>query len=79
MAEAASEHHHGDQPVSEQLSSYRLFQTMAKWSALHLGVLILVLSLWFCVGENFLGGLIPGIVVLALGIWFLRSKPPAEH
>jgi len=79
MAEAASEYHHGDQPVAEHVATYRTFMTLAKWSALHLAVLILVLSLWFCVGAGFLAGLIPGAIVFALGIWFLRPKKPIGH
>jgi hypothetical protein len=79
MAEAAADYHPGDQDISEQVVSYRLFRTLAKWAALHIAVLIVVLTLWFCVGVTFLSGLIPGLVILALGIWFLRPKPAQNH
>jgi thiamine transporter ThiT len=79
MAESASDYHHGDQDVSEQLVSYRRFNTLTKWAALHLAVLILMFSLWFCVGAGFWGGLIPGLVLMAAGIWFLsRKQTPPE-
>jgi len=72
----AAEYHHGDQNISEQVRSYSLFDHLSKYGALLVAVLVLMLTLWFCLGVDFLGGLIPGLVVLALGIWFLRR--PAE-
>ena len=79
MAEAATDYHHGDQPVAEHAKSYRLFMNLAKWSALHIAVIILVLTLWFCAGMSFFAGLIPGAILSAIGIWFLRAKPAAGH
>jgi hypothetical protein len=75
MDDAADTYHHGDQDVREQLQTYHLFDALAKYAALHVAVLVLMLTLWFCLGVDFLGGLIPGLVVLGLGIWFLRRKP----
>jgi hypothetical protein len=80
MTEAASDYHHGDQPVAEHVRAYHQFLSLAKWAALHLAVLILVFTLWFCAGASFLGGLIPGAIVAGLGGWFLLAKPTsAEH
>jgi hypothetical protein len=73
------DHHHGDQNITEQINTYRMFDDLSKFGALHVAVLILMLTLWFCLGVNFLGGLVPGLIVLALGIWFLRRKPAQEH
>lgn len=78
MDEAASDYHHGDQDVSAQAASYRLFNVLAKWVSLTLAVLIVMLTLWFCIGASFLAGLVPGLVILAIGIYFLRSKPAQE-
>ncbi|MGI8840413.1 MAG: aa3-type cytochrome c oxidase subunit IV [Caulobacteraceae bacterium] len=75
MAENASDYHHGDQDVSGQVQSYQRFNALTKWAALHLAVLILTFSLWFCVGAGFWGGLIPGAILFAAGIWFLSRKP----
>ena len=79
MAEAASEYHHGQQSAAQHVATYRMFMNLAKWSALHVAVLILVLTLWFCADVSFLPGLVAGVVVLALGIWFLRAKPKPGH
>jgi hypothetical protein len=79
MDDAAETYHHGDQNISEQVHTYRVFDELAKYGALHVAVLVLMLTLWFCLGVDFLGGLIPGLVVLALGIWFLRRKPAEGH
>lgn len=78
MADTASDYHHGDQNVSEQVATYRLFGGLAKWGSLIVAVAILMLALWFCVGLGFFGGAIPGVVVLVAGILFLRSKTPQE-
>ncbi|MHB8530700.1 MAG: aa3-type cytochrome c oxidase subunit IV [Caulobacteraceae bacterium] len=78
MAQTASEYHHGDQNISQQVESWRRFMVFSKLAALHLAVILLVLGLWFCTNAGFLGGLIPGIIVLALGLWFLRRKPSEE-
>jgi thiamine transporter ThiT len=79
MDDTASDYHHGQQNVADQAATYRLFGALTKWGALHLAVLIIVLTLWFCTGAGFLGGLIAGLVVLAAGIVFLRSKRPEGH
>ncbi|HWF00645.1 MAG TPA: aa3-type cytochrome c oxidase subunit IV [Caulobacteraceae bacterium] len=71
----ATIYHHGDQEISAQAHTYKLFGVLTKWFSLHLAALLVVLVLWFCLGVSFFGGLIPGIIVLALGIAFLREKP----
>ncbi len=80
MAETAPDYSRGEQNVSAQVSTYRLFNNLAMWAALHLAVIILVCALWFCVGLGFLAGLIPGVIVFAAGVWFIRSQGRArEH
>jgi thiamine transporter ThiT len=74
----SSEYHHGDQDPSAQVATYRTFLNLTKWFSLHLAVLVLMLSIWFCTDAGFAAGLISGIVVLALGIVFLRSKSGPE-
>jgi len=78
MAETAADYHHGDQDASAQVASYHRFYNLTKWAALTLAVLITIFTLWFCVGAGFFGGLIPGLILLAVGIYFLRSKPSQE-
>jgi hypothetical protein len=79
MDDAAADYHHGDQNISEQLASYRAFGGLTKWGSLIVATLVLMLTLWFCLGVDFLGGLIPGLILVALGVTFLRSKPAQDH
>jgi hypothetical protein len=80
VAEAHSdEYHHGQMNAATQVADFRTFARFTKWFALFLAALILMLTLWFCVGADFLGGLVPGIIVLAVGIYVLRSKPQPVH
>jgi hypothetical protein len=79
MNDTTSTYHHGDQDVTAQDHTYRMFGTLTKWFSLHLAALLVMLVLWFCLGVHFLGGLIPGLVVLGLGIWFLRATPARNH
>jgi len=75
----ADEYRHGEMNDATQVADFRLFATFTKWASLHIAVLILMLTLWFCVGAGFWGGLIPGLIVLAIGIAFLRNKPRQVH
>ena len=61
MNDAAADYHHGHQDVTEQVASYRAFGVLSKYGSLALGVLVLMLTLWFCVGAGLLataGGLL---------------------
>jgi thiamine transporter ThiT len=78
MDASASEYHHGDQDPSAQKAAYGTFMNLTKWFSLHIAVLVLMLSIWFCTGAGFMAGLISGLVVLGLGIVFLRSKPGSQ-
>ena len=79
MDDTASDYHHGEMAVTEQTHTYALFGRLTKWGALHIAVLVTIFTLWFCTGVGFFGGLIPGAILWAAGIFFLRSKPNAEH
>jgi len=52
---------------------------ITKWGSLVIASGVLFLVLWFCTGTGFMGAAFTGIVVLALGITFLRSRPEAGH
>jgi thiamine transporter ThiT len=75
MADAATDYHPGDQNITEQVATYQAFGSMTKWGSLTIATLVLMFTLWFCVGAGFLGGLIPALVLAVLGAVFLRSKP----
>jgi hypothetical protein len=77
--DAGAAYHHGDMDVSAHAASYRLFGSLTKWGSLSVAVLVLMLVLWFCIGAGFFGGLIPGMILLGLGIYFLRSTPVRNH
>ncbi|MBV8683964.1 MAG: aa3-type cytochrome c oxidase subunit IV [Caulobacteraceae bacterium] len=79
MDDTAPAYHHGEMDVTEQARTYRAFGNMAKWASLHIAVLVVMLVLWFCLGATFLGGLIPGVILLALGVTFLRATPVRNH
>jgi hypothetical protein len=79
MAEHEAEYHHGDMDVSEQANTYAVFGEITKWSSLVIGVMVLVLTIWFCTDLGFFAGLIPGIVLFALGVIFLRRGPSESH
>ena len=79
MSEAASEYHHGDMDIHEHVVSFRLFNAMTKWGSLAVACLILMFTLAFCTSAGFGTGFISAIVLLAAGIFFLRSKPSPGH
>jgi hypothetical protein len=74
MAGKASDYHRGDMDIHEQVATFHLVMGMTKWGSLVLAALLLFLVLWFCTGAGFLGGLIPAVIVLVLGIMLLRSR-----
>ena len=79
MADTHSEYHHGDQNPATQIADFRLFAALTKWLSLFAATLILMLTLWFCTGAGFLGGLVPGLIVLGIGVAVFRNKPRQVH
>lgn len=79
MAGPSSDYHRGDMDIAEQTATFHLVMGMTKWGSLVLASFLLFVILWFCTGAGFLGGLISGLVLLTLGIVFLREKPAAAH
>ncbi|MDP1631349.1 MAG: aa3-type cytochrome c oxidase subunit IV [Caulobacter sp.] len=75
----ASEYHRGEMDISEQSATYQAVMGLTKWGSLAIAVALLVLTLWFCTTAGFLGGLIPGVVMAALGILLLREKKTGGH
>lgn len=75
----ADDYHRGEMDITEQVSTYNAVMGLTKWGSLALAVAILALVLWFCTPAGFLGGLIPALVLLVLGIVFLREKKGGGH
>lgn len=79
MADHAHDYHRGEMDIHEQAATYAFVMALTKWGSLATAVSILALTLWFCTDAGFLGGLIPALVLLALGVVFLREKKGAGH
>jgi thiamine transporter ThiT len=79
MTDAAHEYHTGDQDISEQIATFHLVGGMLKWGSLTVAVSLVMLTMWFCTKAGFFSGLISGVVILVVGIYFLRSKPTSDH
>lgn len=68
----------GSQQIAEQISTWRLFLSLAKWGSLIIGAVVLGLTMSFSPGGSIFAGLAAAIVMLAVGWFFLRSKPGAH-
>ena len=75
MAGSASDYHRGEMDISEQQSTFHLVMGITKWGSLFLAALLLLLVIWFCTPNGFLPGFIAAIVIAAVGVVLLRSKP----
>ena len=65
--------------ISEQTATYNAVMGLTKWGSLALAVALLRLTLWFCTPAGFIGGLVPGLVLLVAGIALLREKKGGGH
>lgn len=74
MANKVSQYHRGQMDIHEQAATYERVMAMTKFGSLAIGALVLVLTLWFCTGAGFIGAVITGVVVVALGVFFLRGS-----
>jgi hypothetical protein len=79
MAGKAAEYHRGDMDIHEQVSTFHLVMGITKWGSMVLAATVAFLTLWFCTGAGFLGALFTAVVIVALGVTFLRSRPEAGH
>lgn len=75
----ASEYHRGEMDISEHTATYAAVMSMTKWGSLALAAALVVLTLWFCTPAGFVGGLIPGVVLVVLGVIFMREKKTGGH
>jgi hypothetical protein len=61
--------------------TYKAFNLLVRWSMLALGSSLLMLTLWFATPAGFLGALITGVLVFALGYLLLvrqEERAPLE-
>ena len=76
MAAEGHDYHRGEMDIREQANTFHAFGALTKWLSLATAVLLLTLTLWFATDAGFFGGLITGLVVLAIGVWVLRERKP---
>lgn len=74
MAEHTHDYHRGEMDIREQTNTFHAFNAWTKWGSLILAVVLLTLTLWFATEAGFFGGLVTGVVVLAIGIFALRER-----
>jgi hypothetical protein len=75
MADMADDHHHGEMDIHEQVSTYHAFLSFAKWGCLAMAVALVFLIVMFSTDAGFLASAVSAVVLLAIGIFFLREKP----
>ncbi len=75
MAEHASDYTHGHMDVHQQQASFEGFIRLTKWGSLAVAVIVLFATLNFCTDVGFIGAALPPLILLVLGVIFLREKP----
>ena len=75
----ASEYHRGDMDIHEQKTTYHAFGVGTKWGCVALASLLIFLVLYFCTDVSFFPAIGTGVLVLVLGIVFLREKKGGGH
>jgi uncharacterized membrane protein (DUF485 family) len=58
-----------DSDLRVHAATYHRFMLAVKWFAIHFAAVAAFLTLWFATPVGFFGGLITGLVVLAIGIY----------
>ena len=78
MAGPASDYHHGDMDIHEQVATFQAVMAASKWGSLCIAVGLVFFVLWFCTSAGFPAALISALILAAVGGFFLRSKPSAH-
>lgn len=73
------DYHRGDMDIAEQRSTYDVFMGLTKWSSLAIAALILFLTITFATAAGWFTALIATVVLVALGVFFLRDKRTDAH
>jgi hypothetical protein len=69
----------GQMPIAGQTTTYRSVMGLFKWSSLVIAASLILLIMWFCTPAGFLPSFVVALIVLVLGVTFLRAKPQATH
>ena len=78
MAGQASDYHRGEMDIHAQQSTFHHVMVASKWASLAIAAGVLFLTLWFCTDAGFLSALGSAVVLIAVGIFFLRSSPSSH-
>ncbi len=73
-----AEYHSGQMNIAEQTSTFQSVIGMFKWGSLAVAASLVLLTLWFCTPAGFLPGFVVALVMVILGVIFLRAKPAAH-
>jgi len=74
MATQGGDYTRGEMIIEEHEKTYDGFLKMTKWGSLYLAAILLTLVLWFCTPAGWLGALVTGVVLLAIGTVVLSEK-----
>jgi len=77
--DSPSEHHPGKMNISEQTATFRLVVGLFKWGSLAIAASLVLLTLWFCTGAGFFPGFVIALIMVVLGVIFLREKTSDAH
>jgi hypothetical protein len=69
----------GEMPIADQQATFTGVMGLFKWGSLAIAVSLILLTMWFCTPAGFLPALVVSLIVLILGVVFLRAKPQAAH
>ena len=73
-----SDYIRGEMQVAEQISTYEMFVSLAKWGSLLIAAIVLFFTMWLYPRGNFFGAGFATVVLLAVGIYFLRKPQHIE-
>lgn len=65
----------GEMQIAEQISTYEMVISLAKWGALILAAIVLFFTMWLYPRGNFMGAAVSTIALLAVGVFLLRKTP----
>lgn len=68
----------GSMPMEEQSSTYDAFVGFTKWGSLAIAAIVVLFTLMFCTPAGFIGSVAATVVLVALGVFFLRAKKADE-
>lgn len=69
----------GDMPIAEQTQTYHWVMRLFKWGSLVSAAGLAMLTLWFCTPAGPIPGIVVALIILVLGVVFLRDKSKPAH